>query len=202
MIEREHAFAALAEQIREEVVVTAIANQTASWYQAKDRPLNLYLRGPMGLAVSVAMGVALAHPDRQVVVIEGDGGLLMGLTSLVAVAHCQPANLKIVCMDNGLYEAGGKGATVNAGRTDFVQIVRGMGIRQAASVQEATELAPAVSSLLGARECAFLHVGVRPRKGPVTAPSMRPSELKHRFFVAIRSNPMAGRGRGEGGLKN
>jgi len=188
MIERSHAFAALAEQIRDEVVVTAIANQTASWYQAKDRPLNLYLRGPMGLAVSVAMGVALAHPDREVIVIEGDGGLLMGLTSLAAVAHRRPANLKLVCMDNGLYEAGGNGPTVNAGRTDFVQIVRGMGIRHAASVQEAAELAPAISSLLGARECAFLHVGVDPRQGAVNAPKLKPFEMKYRFSTAIRSN--------------
>jgi sulfopyruvate decarboxylase subunit beta len=188
MIEREHAFAALAEKIQEQVVVTAIANQTASWYQAKDRPLNLYLRGPMGLAVSVGLGVALAHPDRQVVVIEGDGGLLMGLTSLVAVAHRQPANYKLICMDNGLYEAGGKGPTVNAGRTDFVQIVRGMGIRQTASVHQVAELAPALSSWLGTQECAFLHVGIGPRPGPVNAPKLKPFEMKYRFFTAIQAN--------------
>jgi thiamine pyrophosphate-dependent acetolactate synthase large subunit-like protein len=188
MIERERAFAALAAKIEEQIVVTAIANQTASWYQAKDRPLNLYLRGPMGLAVSVGLGVALAHPDRQVVVIEGDGGLLMGLTSLAAVAHCQPANFKLVCMDNGHYEAGGKGPTVNAGRTNFVQIVQGLGIRQAAGVYQEAELESAYSSWLGARECAFLHVAIGPRPGPVNAPKLKPYEMKYRFFTAIKSN--------------
>jgi len=188
LIEREYAFAVLAEKIREEVVVTAIANQTASWYQVKDRPLNLYLRGPMGLAVSVGLGVALAHPARQIVVIEGDGGMLMGLTSLLAVAHRQPANFKLICMDNGNYEAGGKGPTVNAGRSDFVQILRGMGIRQAASVQQTADLRTAISSWLGARECSFLHVRIGPRQGPVNAPKLKPFEMKYRFLTAIQSS--------------
>ena len=75
MIERDKAFAILAEQISDEIVVTGVGSQTASWLAARPRPLNLYLRGPMGLAPAVGLGVALAHPDRKVVVIEGDGGL-------------------------------------------------------------------------------------------------------------------------------
>jgi sulfopyruvate decarboxylase subunit beta len=73
MIERIQAFSAIAEYITDELVVTGIASQTASWFQVKDRPENLYLRGPMGLAPALGLGVALAHPERKVVVIEGDG---------------------------------------------------------------------------------------------------------------------------------
>ena len=169
MIERNHAFAILAEAITDEIVVTGVGSQTASWLEARPRPLNLYLRGPMGLAPAVGLGVALAHPDRKVVVIEGDGGLLMGLTSLASVAHRQPPNLLLICMDNGVYEAGGMGATVNAGRTDFVKIVQGLGIGQAISAGDSETLRETVKELLTRDACAFLHVPIGVRKGKPSA---------------------------------
>lgn len=187
MIEREYAFSRLAHAIQDQIVVTAIANQTASWYQARHRPLNLYLRGPMGLAVSVGLGVALAHPLRDVVVIEGDGGLLMGLTALAAVAHRQPANLKLICMDNGIYEAGGKGPTLNAARMDMVHTAQGMGIHRAASVDQPSSLDSTIAEWLHCGECSFLHVRVGMRSGPMNAPKTKPYEMKHHFLSAVRA---------------
>ena len=92
MIERDQAYGTIAEYLTDQLIVTGIGSQTASLYQAKDRPENLYLRGPMGLAPAVGLGVALAHPERKVVAIEGDGSLLMALSSLAAVAHNRPKN--------------------------------------------------------------------------------------------------------------
>jgi thiamine pyrophosphate-dependent acetolactate synthase large subunit-like protein len=188
MIEREYAFTRLAEAIRDQIVVAAIANQTASWYQAKHRPLNLYLRGPMGLAVSVGLGVALAHPQKEVVVIEGDGGLLMGLTALAAVTHRQPKNFKLICMDNGTYEAGGKGPTVSAGKVDFVQTVQGMGLHRSTTVSQAADFSTAIAEWLDCGECAFLHVCIGRRSGPMNAPKMKPFEMKYQFMSALTAN--------------
>jgi sulfopyruvate decarboxylase subunit beta len=187
MIERDQAFAILAEQISDEVVVTGVGSQTSSWLATRPRPLNLYLRGPMGLAPAVGLGVALAHPNRKVVVIEGDGGLLMGLTSLASVAHCQPSNLFLICMDNGIYEAGGMGATVNAGRTDFVRIVRGLGIERAISAGDSEALKKALKEFLAADACAFLHVPIGLSKGKPIPATFRPPEVKYQFQAALKA---------------
>lgn len=186
MIERLQAFSAIAETITDELVVTGIASQTASWFHVKDRPENLYLRGPMGLAPALGLGVALAHPERKVVVIEGDGSLLMGLSSLVAVAERRPENYMLICMDNGTYEAGGKGPTVNAGRTDFVKTAQGLGITLARSVDDLKALKRIAKELLDTRECSFLHVHVGPRKGAFNPPKLRPFEMKNQFLSALK----------------
>jgi thiamine pyrophosphate-dependent acetolactate synthase large subunit-like protein len=187
MIERNQAFAILAEAITDEIVVTGVGSQTASWLAARPRPLNLYLRGPMGLAPAVGLGVALAYPDREVVVIEGDGGLLMGLTSLASVAHRQPPNLLLICMDNGVYEAGGMGATVNAGRTDFVKIVQGLGIGQAVSAGDGETLRETVRELLAVDACAFLHVPIGLSTGKPMPAMFQPAEIKYRFQAALKA---------------
>lgn len=185
MIEREQAFSTVAECISDELVVSGIGSQTASWFQAKHRPENFYLRGPMGLAPTVGLGVDLAHPKREVVTIEGDGSLLMALSSLVAVAHSRPRNYMLICMDNGTYEAGGEGPTVNAGRTDFVKRAQGFGITLASSVDDLDALTVKVKELLGTRACSFLHVRVSPRRGPFKPPKLRPFEMKHQFLAAL-----------------
>jgi thiamine pyrophosphate-dependent acetolactate synthase large subunit-like protein len=189
MIERDQAYRAIVEHITDQLVVTGIGSQTASLYKAKDRPENLYLRGPMGLAPAVGLGVALAHPERKVVAIEGDGSLLMALSSLAAVAHNRPKNFMLICMDNGAYEAGGKGPTVNVGRTDFVKTAQGLGIALAESVEDLEALKQATKRLLDSQECSFLHVRIGARKGPFNPPKLRPFEMKHQFLSALRKAP-------------
>ena len=189
MIERDQAYGTIAEYIHDELIVTGIGSQTASMYKAKDRPENLYLRGPMGLAPAVGLGVALAHPDRKVVAIEGDGSLLMALSSLAAVAHNRPKNFALICMDNGTYEAGGKGTTINAGGTDFVKTAQGLGITLAESVEDLEALKHATKRLLESQECTFLHVRIGARKGPFTPPQLRPYEMKVQFQSALKKAP-------------
>jgi thiamine pyrophosphate-dependent acetolactate synthase large subunit-like protein len=188
MIERDEAFAILAGQITDEIVVTGVGSQTASWLEVKPRPLNLYLRGPMGLATAVGLGVALAHPDRRVMVLEGDGGMLMGLTSLAAVAQCRPTNLVVVCLDNGIYESGGQGPTVNAGRTDFVRIAQGFGIARAEDAADGESLQRLLAELLPSGQCAFVHVPIGQRRRVLAAAHFRPVEVKLRFQAALRVN--------------
>ena len=181
MIAREKAFSMIASCITDELVVTGIASQTSSWFKAKDSDQNLYLRGPMGLAPAVGFGVALAHPDRKVVVIEGDGSLLMGLTSLVSIADYQPRNLTLICVDNQIYEAGGEGTTTNASRTDFVKTVKGIGIALANTNGDPETLQESVRKMMEADECSFLHIPIGRREGPFSPPMLKPFEMKYRF---------------------
>lgn len=89
------------------VVVSEIGSQTMWLHSVADHPTNLYLSGPMGMAPSVALGVALANPKKTVVAICGDGSLAMNFGALTTIAHQAPKNLIIAVMDNGTYELTG-----------------------------------------------------------------------------------------------
>ena len=85
----------------EEAVVGGIGNTNFDLWAAGRRPQNFYMLGSMGLAVPIALGVALAQPKRRVVALEGDGSLLMQLGALTTIATQKSKNLVIVVMDNG-----------------------------------------------------------------------------------------------------
>ena len=89
------------------VVVSEIGSQTMWLHSVADHPTNLYLSGPMGMGPSVALGVALANPEKMVLALCGDGALAMNLGALTTIAHQAPANLIIAVMDNGIYELTG-----------------------------------------------------------------------------------------------
>jgi len=188
MIDREEAFKILSEFISDELVVTGIGTQTIFWYQVKHRQENLYLLGPMGLAPAVGLGIALACPDKRVIAIEGDGSLLMALSSLAAIAHSRPKNFLLICMDNGIYESGGKGITVNKGKTDFAKTAQGVGINPSKSVDNLQSLKAAIREMLQKWECSFLHVKVAPLKTPIRPPDLTPPEIKYQFLASIRRN--------------
>jgi sulfopyruvate decarboxylase subunit beta len=186
MIQAEKAFALLAERVTDELVVTGIAWQCGSWYKAKHQPQNLYMRGPMGLAPSVGLGVALAHPQRRVICIEGDGSMLMGLSSLAAIAQAAPPNYLLVIMDNGSYEAGGKGATCNAANNDFTAVARGMGFKCTWSAQNEAELNSALDQAFVKGGLGLLHVAITGRSEPFNAPKLKPFEMKHQFLQVFK----------------
>src|SRR5918911_5666958 len=84
----------------EEAVIGGIGNTNFDLWAAGHRPQNFYMLGSMGLACPIALGVALAQPQRRVVALEGDGSLLMQLGALATIAMLRPKNLLIVVMDN------------------------------------------------------------------------------------------------------
>ena len=114
----------------DEAVVGGIGNTNFDLWAAGRRPQNFYMLGSMGLAIPIALGVALAQPKRKVVALEGDGSLLMQLGALTTIATQKPKNLVIVVMDNGTYQITGSQPTASAFGADFVAIARGAGITQ------------------------------------------------------------------------
>ena len=111
----------------EEAVVAGIGNTNFDLIAAGHRPQNFYMLGSMGLACPIALGVALAQPERGVIALEGDGSILMMLGSLATIANARPANLTIIIWDNGVYQITGKQATATGGLTDIVALARGAG---------------------------------------------------------------------------
>ena len=120
----------VAKLTRDEAVVAGIGNTNFDLYAAGHRPQNFYMLGSMGLACPIALGVALAQPERGVIALEGDGSILMALGCLATIGAVKPRNLTILIMDNGLYQITGKQAAATARSADIVAIARGAGIAE------------------------------------------------------------------------
>jgi len=102
----------------EEAVIGGIGNTNFDLWAAGHRPQNFYMLGSMGLAFPIALGVALAQPQRRVFALEGDGSLLMQLGCLSTIATLKPKNLTMIVMDNGIYQITGAQPTAMAMRSD------------------------------------------------------------------------------------
>ena len=118
----------LVAKLADEAVIAGIGNTNFDLYAAGHRPQNFYMLGSMGLACPIALGVALAQPERGVIALEGDGSILMALGCLATVATLRPRNLTIIIMDNGIYQITGRQPTATSGATDIVAVARGAGI--------------------------------------------------------------------------
>jgi thiamine pyrophosphate-dependent acetolactate synthase large subunit-like protein len=116
----------------DEAVIGGIGYTNFDLWGAGQRTQNFYMLGSMGLAVPIALGVALAQPQRRVFALEGDGSILMQLGSLATVAARAQKNLAIVIMDNGTYQITGGQQTLTEQGADIVAIARGAGLAQSA----------------------------------------------------------------------
>ena len=114
----------------DEAVIGGIGYTNFDLWAAGQRPQNFYMLGSMGLAAPIALGVAIAQPQRRVIALEGDGSILMQLGSLTTIASRAQKNLTIVIMDNGAYQITGGQTTATGVGTDLVAMSRGAGITQ------------------------------------------------------------------------
>jgi thiamine pyrophosphate-dependent acetolactate synthase large subunit-like protein len=111
-------------------VVISTMTSVALWPGLSDTPLDFaYLPSSMGQAPALGLGLALAQPGRGVIVLNGEGSMLMNLGSLVTLA-AHPADVYLVILDNGLYEVTGGQTTAGTGRADFAGLARSAGIRR------------------------------------------------------------------------
>jgi thiamine pyrophosphate-dependent acetolactate synthase large subunit-like protein len=103
----EEVIASLKEFISDDtLIVSSNGNVSRQAYNFLPQP-QVYLRGSMGLPMSIGLGLALAQPEKQVLVITGDGNFLMGLSSMTTIGNYKPANLKIIILDNAIYATTG-----------------------------------------------------------------------------------------------
>ena len=112
----------------DEAVIGGIGHTHFDLWAAGQRPQNYYMLGSMGLAAPIALGVAIAQPQRQGFALEGDGSLLMQLGALGTIAAVRPKNLAIVVWDNGAYQITGSQPTLTASTVDLVAIAKGAGL--------------------------------------------------------------------------
>lgn len=143
MLDRYEATAALVARLGDELVIGGIANPSFDLFLAGDRERNFYTWGAMGLASSIGLGLALSSPGSKVIVLDGDGSVLMNLGTLATIGRYQPQNLIHIIWDNAKYEATGGQETATGVNTDLVEVAIACGIRQSmwANSMEDYELA-------------------------------------------------------------
>jgi sulfopyruvate decarboxylase subunit beta len=156
-------------------------------FNIRDEKRNFYMLGSMGLASSIALGAALAKPEVKVVVLDGDGNLLMGLGALALVGTQAPANLFHVCVDNGVYASTGNQPTV-APEVCLEGIAREAGYRYAERAETPSEAAEKLAALAGQSGPGFLRLLVEPEGHPRTFDrvSYDCEEIHARFASALR----------------
>jgi thiamine pyrophosphate-dependent acetolactate synthase large subunit-like protein len=148
---------------------------------AGDHPLTFPLWGGMGAAAMIGLGLATAQPARRVLVITGDGEMLMGIGSLATIGVQAPRNLAIVVLDNERYGETGMQATATAHGVDLAAIAAACRFRQSALVRTEAELAAALAPIRTAPGPLLHQVKVRADKLPLVLPPREGAHLKNRF---------------------
>lgn len=176
----------LAPKLTNELVISTIAGTSMEWRQLKHREGNLYGVYMTG-ATSIALGVAVALPHRRVISLDGDGSMLMGLTTLPVIAQQNPSNLIVIVFDNESYAAAGRVPSFTAGPTDLVEVARGAGIPNARLVRQLPEFQDAIDEAFQASGASFITVKVdMPSKPkPFVKSTDRHIENKYRFIRYI-----------------
>jgi sulfopyruvate decarboxylase subunit beta len=175
MIEGMRALEMLAEHRTNEVVITTMST-ARTWPAISSRPdLDYPLRGCMGKASSIGLGVALARPDVRVLVLDGDGSLLMNLGTLVTIASQAPKNLVHVIFDGASYDTSGAQPTPGKDIIDWAGLAKSAGYKQAANIESEEELARQWPSLLTAEGPVFVRISVDVLWAPRRAPGLTPN---------------------------
>ena len=182
----EQAICALKPLLGDAAVVHANGHISRRSLTVEDRPGNFYMIGSMGLASSIALGIAVSRPDKRVVVYDGDGNLLMNLGSTAMIAHAKPANLIHVVFDNGVYASTGNQAAVSQ-TVPLERIAGAAGYRSSVRVTTPEELVMEFKDALEQGGPAFIlaEIGVESGAPPGARVSHTPEQIRDRVAAAI-----------------
>jgi thiamine pyrophosphate-dependent acetolactate synthase large subunit-like protein len=152
---------------------------------AGDHGLNFPLWGAMGGAAMVGLGLALAQPKRKVLVVTGDGEMLMGLGALATIAVQRPRNLYIVTLDNERYGETGMQETHTAHGVDLARMAKAAGIAQTLMVRTQADVSRLKKRIYAGEGALFAQVKIDPEKLPLVLPPRDGALLKNRFRAAL-----------------
>ena len=185
-MQRDDCLRVLARHIPDEIVV-AVYSAAFDWVLIRPHALNYFAVGAMGLASSHGLGLALGRPDRKVIVLDGDGSLLMNLGSLVTIAAVAPKNLVHFVAYNGTYEANG-GHPIPGPKVDFAALARSAGYAVVYEFAELDAFAQQVAHVLEQNGPVFATLRVEPST-PLTYdyPSLYDPEKRKAFKAAWRA---------------
>ncbi len=165
------------------LVVTGLGAPTYDAAAAGDRALNMYLWGAMGGAAMVGLGLALAQPQRRVLVLTGDGEMLMGMGALATIAAAGVSNLAIAVLDNARFGETGSQRSHTAGSTDLAAVAAACGWSATATARDMDDVAALCPRLRG--EALFAVIRIAPDEKPRHLPPRDGAHLADRFRRAL-----------------
>lgn len=186
MMKRDDALSILARHYPDGIVVP-VYQSAFDWMAIRPHPLNYLCTGAMGQAVSHALGLALGCPEEKVVVLDGDGSLLMNLGALVTVANAAPKNLVHFLCYNGEYEVNGRFPVPGGRALDFAGMARAAGIAQAFTFADTVDFEARLEALLSLEGPVFAALLVEPGAAhPQDYVAIHSEESRRTFREALR----------------
>ena len=175
------ALAARAAEAKGALLISNIGFPSRELYAVGDRQENFYMLGSMGMASSIGLGLALARPDRTVIVLDGDGSVLMNLGTLAPIAHYARENYMLVILDNCCYGSTGSQPTCTHFGTDLSALATAAGIK---NVQEVHDPEALIRALEGK---GVVVAKVEAGKASVPISDLSPEEIIKRFMRSALS---------------
>jgi thiamine pyrophosphate-dependent acetolactate synthase large subunit-like protein len=189
MISRFEATKYVTSKLTDELVVATLGNAKYDLFNAKDRARNFYMWNSMGMASSIGLGLAMARPQNKVIVLDGDGSLLMNLSSLATEAVREPKNLIHIVWDNRSYELTGKQPTATAFKTDLAKMAEGAGIPKVERVESLPAFQGVFDRALAEDGPWFILALIEQDRAKPPRPPRSPTYIKHRFMTDLGLQP-------------
>ncbi|HXG52165.1 MAG TPA: thiamine pyrophosphate-dependent enzyme [candidate division Zixibacteria bacterium] len=188
MMKRDECLKVLARHRTNEIVV-AVYMAAQEWIHIAPSDLNYTFTGAMGQGSSHALGLALGRPDRKVIVLDGDGSLLMNLGSLVTIANAAPKNFIHCLCENGTYETNGAVPIPRAGAVRFCAMAEAAGYRKTYEIDDLGEWDRRLPEILGEEGPVFVDLKVQPGEAyPENFRRLYSIEHRERFREALKNS--------------
>ena len=173
----------------DELVISANGMISRELFSIKESPNNFYMLGSMGLASSVGFGLAFSLSNKKVVVIDGDGNILMNLGSLATIGHFAPSNLIHFVLDNEMHAStGGQPTVSNTMRLE--EVASASGFKMVRKVNSIEELGMIVREVLSSEGASFVLVKIEKGEREVPRVSYEPTYIKNRFILQSQSKKL------------
>ncbi len=184
-LDRREAVTRLLRERGELLVVSGLGSATYDVAAAGDDPRNFYLWGAMGGTAAMALGLALAQPERPVLAITGDGDMLMGVGTLASIGAAQPKNLSVVVLDNERYGETGAQMTATAHGIDLSGIARASGFEAMDDIRDMNAVGTLAARLHRMEGPLYATIKIDRRDYPKVLPARDGAWLRSRFREAV-----------------
>jgi thiamine pyrophosphate-dependent acetolactate synthase large subunit-like protein len=189
-MDRKDALPALIGDPSDFLVMSGLAGTSKDMAALTDDAANLYsMAGAMGAACSMGLGLALAQPEKKVLVVTGDGELLMNIGALATVSVLNPPNLSIVCVDNGHYGETGNQLSHTSLGVDLEQMAIGAGIKMTCTVEREDQITEGARTIRDSNGSSFVLLRVKPGEPPAYRRLLEPDACRVRFRMGLLGRP-------------